>query len=402
VHLFDVILGVPDKFLWGAATAAHQVEGGNWNNDWWAWEHDPASPCVEPSGDACDHWHRWPDDLALLLGLGFKSYRFSLEWSRIEVEEGEFSTAALDHYRRICAWCRESGLEPVVVLHHTTNPRWVAAGGGWSNPATADQFARYAERVTRHLGDLLGHVCTINEPSLLVTNGYQLGIWPPGQKDGKLASRATDTYWLLTARRVDAIRGEGYGVPVGLAVSMTDFHVVDGAERQRDRIRRDMEDRWLEATDGDDFLGVQVYTRTRVGPDGVLSNENGARVTLMGYEFWPEAIEACLRRAWEVTDLPLLVSESGIGTSDDTEWVEYVDRALRSILRCLSSGIEVRGYIYWSLLDNFEWNHGYCPTFGLVAVDRITQERTVKASGRWLGQVARTNTLAPPSRSQVG
>ena len=383
----------PEGFIWGTATAAHQVEGSNWNNDWWAWEHTPGSPCRDPSGDACDHWERWPQDVQLLADLGFTSYRFSVEWSRIEPEEGEWSTAALHHYRRVCEHCREHGIEPIVTLHHFTSPRWLAGAGGWESPATVDRFGRYAERVAAALGGVVDRVCTINEPNWLVTNGYYLGIWPPGTKDKDAAKRATENVVAAHRRAVEAIRATSDDIEAGLAVSMSDFQAIDGGEAQRDRIRRVMEDTWLEATKGDDFLGVQVYTRIRVGPEGVLAAEEGVPLTLMGYEFWPEALEGCLRRAWEVTELPLLVTENGIGTGDDMERVEYVERALMGVHRCLADGIDVRGYVYWSLLDNFEWVHGYEPTFGLVAVDRTSQHRSVKPSGRWLGEVASSNRL---------
>jgi len=147
----------PDGFLWGTATAAHQVEGGNWNNDWWAWEHAPGTPCPDPSGDACDHWHRYDDDIALVADLGFNAYRFSLEWSRIEPEEGEFSLVALDHYKRMCESCLERGVEPVVTFHHFTSPRWVAAAGGWAVADTADRFARFVERAASHLHGSMAH-----------------------------------------------------------------------------------------------------------------------------------------------------------------------------------------------------------------------------------------------------
>ncbi len=386
----------PPDFVWGTATAAHQVEGGNWNNDWWAWEHTPDSGVAEPSGDACDQWERWPEDLDMLAGLGFGAYRFSVEWSRVEPEDGEFSLAALDHYRRICAGCRDRGVEPIVTLHHFTTPRWVAHAGGWSESTTADLFARYAERVAGALGDLVDRVCTINEPNWLVTNGFYLGTWPPGVRDRDAAKRATEIVVSAHRKAVDAVRSQSPRTAVGLAVSMSDIQAEPdspGAESRRDQIRRVMEDTWLDATTGDDFLGVQVYTRILVGPDGMLPYEDGARLTLMGYEFYPEALEACLRRAWEVTKIPLLVTENGIGTSDDSERIEYVERALRGVQRCLADGIDVRGYLYWSLLDNFEWSYGYGPTFGLVAVDRATQQRHVKDSARWLGEVARTRQL---------
>ena len=383
----------PEGFIWGTATAAHQVEGGNWNNDWWAWEHAPDSPCREPSGDACDHWEHWPRDVELLGELGFNAYRFSVEWSRIEPEQGEWSRAALHHYRRVCALCREQGIEPIVTLHHFTSPRWLAAAGGWQAAETVDHFGRFAARVASTLGDLVDRVCTINEPNWLVTNGHYLGIWPPGVKDRDAAKQATTNVIAAHRAAVEAVRSVGDDIAVGLAVSMSDFHVIEGGEQQRDRIRRVMEDTWLEATEGDDFLGVQVYTRIRVGPDGVLGPEVGVPTTLMGYEFWPEALEGCLRRAWDVTGLPLLVTENGIGTNDDMERIEYVERALRGVRQCIDDGIDVRGYIYWSLLDNFEWVYGYEPTFGLVTVDRQSQHRSVKPSGLWLGQVASSNCL---------
>jgi beta-glucosidase len=145
----------PDHFLWGTATAAHQIEGGNVNNDWWEFEHDPTSGCVDVSGDACDSFNRYPEDIALVADLGLGAYRFSLEWSRIEPEEGEFSLVALEHYRRMAATCREHGLLPVVTFHHFTHPRWLARAGAWEAPHAPDRFARYCQRVTAHLADLM-------------------------------------------------------------------------------------------------------------------------------------------------------------------------------------------------------------------------------------------------------
>ena len=176
---------------------------------------------------------------------------------------------------------------------------------------------------------------------------------------------------------------------------MTDYQAVDGGESKRDRIRYRMEDEFLEATGGDDFVGVQTYSRSRVGPDGPMGNEEGVDVLPMGYEFWPEAIGATIRRAWEVTkgEVPIVVTENGIGTDDDEQRVRYVRRALSAVLDCIDDGIDVRGYTYWSLLDNFEWAFGYGPRFGIVDVDRTTFARTPKASARWLGSVARANAL---------
>jgi beta-glucosidase len=384
----------PAGFVWGTATAAHQVEGGNWNNDWWAWEHDPEAPCQEPSGDACDSWHRYPEDVRLCAELGFGAYRFSLEWSRIEPEEGEFSRAALDHYRRMCATCREHRLEPIVTFHHFTTPRWVAARGGWAAPETADRFARFCARATAHLGDVVARACTLNEPNIVATMGYLHAIFPPGKRDPDLRRRVNDVFVDAHRKAVDAIHAGPGSAPVGLTLAMSDNQAVPGGETARDAYRRDMEDVFLEAARGDDFIGVQCYTRTRFGPKGMLGPEDGARTTQMGYEFWPEALEATIRRAWAVAGgVPILVTENGIGTTDDAERVEYVSRALPGVLACLADGIDVRGYVYWSLLDNFEWIFGYRPTFGLVAVDRETQERKPKPSAAWLGAIARANAF---------
>ncbi|MCC6850140.1 MAG: family 1 glycosylhydrolase [Deltaproteobacteria bacterium] len=385
----------PDGFVWGAATAAHQVEGGNWNNDWWAWEHGADTPCREPSGDACDHYHRYPDDLDLLAGLGFGAYRFSLEWSRIEPEDGEFSAAALDHYRRVCDACLARGLAPIVTFHHFTTPRWVAARGGWTEPATADVFARFAARAAARLGDVVARVCTINEPNIVADVGHRWGLFPPGARDPGLRLRANEV--LIGAHRlaVDAIRSAPGRAPIGLTLAMQDWQAVDGGEALRDRERRDMEDVFLEAARGDDFLGVQTYTRTLVGPDGPRRPAPDARLTQMGWEFYPDALEACVRRAHALTGAPIVVTENGVAVDEDRERVEYVARALRGVRACLADGIPVLGYLYWSLLDNFEWAFGYAPRFGIVEVDRATQRRTPRPSAHWLGSVARANRLLP-------
>jgi beta-glucosidase len=384
----------PDGFLWGTATAAHQVEGANWNNDWWAWEHTPGSPCTEPSGDACDHYARYPDDIALLARLGFNAYRFSIEWSRVEPEEGEYSPSQLDHYRRMLACCREHDLVPTLTYHHFTTPRWLAARGGWTDSATVDRFTRFCEHASSHLGDLVGVHCTINEPNIVALHGHLTGVFPPGVRDKSARDRATETFVAAHRKAADVIRaGPGNG-GVGLTLSMTDYQALDGGEAYRDRIRSKMEDVYLEACRGDDFIGVQTYTRERIGANGQLGAEAGAETTQMGYEFYPEALEATIRRATLVTDgVPVIVTENGIGTGDDTRRVEYVTRALAGVQRCLAGGIDVRGYYYWSLLDNFEWAFGYQPEFGLIAVDRATQARTPKPSAAWLGAVASANRM---------
>ncbi len=384
----------PDRFIWGTATAAHQVEGGNYNNDWWAWEHNPESGCVEPSGDACNHWALYEQDIDLLKSFGFNAYRFSVEWSRIEPERGEWSHAAVDHYRNVLEACHARDVMPIVTYHHFTNPRWVAHLGGWEEPDTADRFADFCGRLTDQVGDLIGTACTLNEPNIVAMIGYLWGAFPPGRRDPALRRAVNDIFIDAHHKSAKAIKASKGNFPVGMCVAMSDYQAVDGGEPRRDRIRKNMQDVFLEAARGDDFVGVQCYSRDRVGPDGIIPTEEGVPLTQMNYEVWPEALEATIRRATEVTDgTPVLVTENGIGIEDDAIRIDYVKRALKGVQNCLADGIDVRGYTYWSLMDNFEWALGYGPKFGLIAVDRTTFERTPKPSATWLGAIAQANAF---------
>jgi beta-glucosidase len=384
----------PEGFVWGTATAAHQIEGGNVNNDWWEWEHDPGSGCAESSGDACDSFHRWREDVDLVAEMGLGAYRFSLEWSRIEPAEGEWSRAALDHYRRICAACRGRGILPVVTFHHFTTPRWLAARGGWEAPDAPERFARFVERAAAHLGDLIGWACTINEPNVVGWMGYSMGAFPPGVQRDRERQRAVNAAMIRAHRlAVESLRAAPGEFPIGLTLSMTEFQALEGGERRCAAAEALLEDDFLAATEGDDFLGVQAYTRMRFDEKGMVGAEEGVPVTQMGYEYWPGAAEYTLRRAAEVTGIPVVMTENGIGTEDDAQRIAYYREALVGVKRCIDDGVDVRGYFAWSLLDNFEWALGYMPKFGLCAVDRQTFERRPKPSSQWFGDVARANGL---------
>ncbi len=328
--------------------------------------------------------------------LGFNAYRFSIEWARIEPEEGEFSRAQLEHYRRMLSCCREHGITPVVTFHHFTSPRWVAARGGWESSSTPDGFARYCERTATHLGDLIGVACTINEPNIVAEIGYEQGRFAPGLMSAAARDRANNNFVLAHQRGREAIKSVVHDAPVGLTLAMRDYQPVEGGDDMLDSLRARSEDIFLDCVGGDDFIGVQTYSRERVGPGGLVGPEEGAELTLMGYEFYPQSLAATISRATEVTgNLPVLVTESGIGTGDDSRRIAYVEQALQGVSSCIQNGIDVRGYIYWSALDNFEWALGYEPTFGLIAVDRDTQQRTPKPSARWLGNIARRG--GPPA-----
>ncbi|MGH7780251.1 MAG: glycoside hydrolase family 1 protein [Candidatus Binataceae bacterium] len=409
-------MNFPENFLWGAATAAHQVEGGNSNSDCWLLEHVTPTPFVEVSGDACDQYHRYREDIALLAGLGFNSYRFSIEWARVEPVEGEFSSAAIEHYRRLLAACHEHRIAPMVTLHHFTSPRWIAARGGWEAAPTADRFARYCERVVRDLGDLIASACTINELNsvqMLQAAGLiapdrkiagsrwraaaaqAAGVAPENFSAFPFCTRSICLDVMLRAHRLgaQALRSGRAKFPVGMTIAMEEVEAEPGGEALRDA-ELDAEAPFLAAAGDDDFIGVQNYTRERFGPGGRLRPPQGAELTLMGYEFRPQALAAAIRRAaTALPKVPIIVTESGIAAADDSRRIAFIDGALGGVQECIRGGIDVRGFFYWSMLDNYEWLLGYRPTFGLIAVDRATQRRVVRKSAEHLGRIALANAL---------
>jgi beta-glucosidase len=376
----------PPGFFFGSSTAAHQVEGGNANNDWWDWEHAENSTAVEPSGEAIDHFHRYPDDFALLADLGQNAHRLSLEWSRVEPAPGEFSRAALDHYRRVLECLAENGLTAFVTLHHFTNPRWFAARGGWLADDAVELFARYGERVPRELGELMPWTCTINEPQIVALFGHLTGYHPPGLRDPDAWQRVTRT--LVAAHRavVDLFPR------AGLCLQMPDLQ---GEEELRATAQHEMIDIYLEDLPGD-FAGVQYYTRMVLDPTarGLVADPPAETpVTQMGWEIHPDGLLKTLRSAARA-GLPLVVTENGIATDDDEQRVDYLESHLGAVLAALAEGIDVRGYLYWSSFDNFEWAEGYRPRFGLVGIDRDDGlRRVVRPSAHALGRVARTGRL---------
>lgn len=424
-------LRFPADFLWGAATAAHQVEGGNSNSDWWEWELRAGTPVAEPSGDAIDHYARYLSDIELLAGLGFGMYRFSVEWARIEPEEGSFDRDALDHYRSVIEAVRSNGMEPMVTLHHFTLPRWFAARGGWMSPQAPDLFARYCRQAVGAFGDSVGWYCTINEPGGVAFGGYLGALgWPPG-------TTTIDTWHTaieglrraLSAGRV-ATKEIQPDSRVGATHSMAEWESNNAGRPLMEYLRRHLEDVFLEACDEDDFIGVQTYTRIPLempvlaGPAvkaligwapfrrailprlirsmAVLGERShgaldGSRLTDMGYEYRPQAVAATVRRVAQMfPGKDIIVTEHGIATGDDDERIEFITEGLQSLRDIIGNGIPLRGYLHWSAFDNFEWTLGYRMRFGLIAVDRATQERTPKPSAHYLGEIARTGVLSVP------
>jgi beta-glucosidase len=409
----------PPGFVWGAATAAHQVEGNNTNSDLWVLEHCDPTLFEEPSLDACDHYHRFADDIRLLAGLGFNCYRFSIEWARVEPERGHFSISALDHYRRVLAACHENGVTPMVTFYHFSSPRWFASMGGWEHKTAGDLFVRYCERAGNAFGDLISFASTYNEPNIPMLLRWISNIEIPfttllrmkSQASRALGSNKCGCFFLGDAyklqehmigahhRAVCALKAGPGSYPIGLNIALQDEQPV-GLGSKRDKKCAEVYDGWLAAAQQSDFLGIQTYTRCRVGKKGDLGPEPGIELTQMGYEYWPDALEACLRYAAARVTRPIYITESGVATDDDARRVDYIRESLEGVVRCLDDGLDIRGYIHWSLLDNFEWIYGYRPKFGLIAVDRATQQRTVKPSAHYLGEIARENRI--PDLAAIG
>jgi beta-glucosidase len=392
------MLTFPNGFLWGAATAAHQIEGNNINSNWWPKEHAQDTTMVEPSGDAADSFHRYREDIKLLADLGLDSYRFSIEWARIEPERGFTSRSAVDHYRRMVDTCHEFGIQPIVTLMHFTVPRWFENDGFWRAPDAADLFARYTELALPVVAEGVDYVCTINEPNIaaMLAGGEDAAnLVAHGLPDPDL--QVADAL-LLSHQRSREVLSQVSGLKTGWTIATQAFAAVaeEGAAEKLTEYAYPREDWYLETVRGDDFIGVQAYTRTFIGPEGPRPVAENVETTLTGWEFFPPAAGIGVRAAWELTDhVPVMVTENGIATADDSRRIAYTQGALEGLHACIDDGIDLLGYLHWSALDNYEWASGFAPTFGLIAWDTQTFARTPKPSASWLGEVARRNGLEP-------
>lgn len=381
-------------FLWGVATSSHQIEG-NQVNDWSRWE--AGGHTKDMSGRAADHWRLWAEDLALLPELGLNSYRFSLEWSRIEPEPGQFDEAALLQYRTMIGKMRELGVVPLMTLHHFTLPIWFADRGGFLNPDASRWFCRYVGVVMDALGDLVDIYITINEPMVLVVMGYLIALWPPGQHGfarglklvSRLASVHQAAYDMIKQKRPDAL--------VGLAHHQIAFH--PWRDHLLDRgtarfLQFLMNDRFIRlAGERQDFIGINYYTRQYGHWSRGLrpfQSRPGTLQSDMGWELYPEGLLEVMRRLGRF-EKPILVTENGIATQDDALRTRYLEEHVQVISRAQREGLNVRGYYHWSLLDNFEWAEGFSPRFGLVEVDYGALTRRMRPSAHRYRQIALAN-----------
>lgn len=399
-------------FLIGAATAAHQVEGNNTNSDIWAQEHMVYGGYPEKSGLAANHYVTYCDDIARMAAAGLNAYRFSLEWARIEPKEGVFDARETAHYRDMIQCCYDHGIEPIVTLHHFSSPKWLIGCGGWEDECVVGYFERYTRYVCEQYGDLLHYVCTLNEANMGVLiaiyirqameerakregdaaasegGALQVGVdveAMAAEHDAQVAenrevfgvddaavfvsprtSAGIEIVKRAHMRAVEVIHELVPNAKVGMTLSLRDIQAVPGGEARAEAAWAEEFGQFVPALAHDDFFGVQNYTRTVFGPEGEMAPVQGAELTQMGYEFYPQGLEHVIRRVHEAFPGQLMVTENGIATADDARRVAYIDIATEGVRACLADGIDVAGYMYWSLIDNYEWQSGYSMQFGLM------------------------------------
>lgn len=429
-----------ENFYVGAATAAHQVEGNNINSDYWAMEHMQYTNFNEPSLAAVDHYNHYEEDIRLLAEAGLNTYRFSIEWARIEPEQGKYDENEIEHYRKVLLCCRENGVEPVVTMMHFTSPCWLIKNGGWESEATIEAFAEYCRYVISKLGNLMHYVVTINEANMglqvaaimerykkqmmakmqnVSANGQNVeGVAQVGMnfnammenmKNQKMeqaqvfgtpdpqtfvSGRTAEGDILVMRAHVaarEAMKQVKPELAIGLSLSLHDIQSIEGGEERAKKEWTEEFSHYLPYIKEDDFFGLQNYSRSIIGPDGICPVPEGAETTQMDYEFYPQALEHVIRRvhdefkAVDRGDMPIMVTENGIATEDDTRRVAFIEEATAGVASCLKDKIPVIGYCYWSLMDNFEWQKGFSMRFGLISVDRSTMERSPKESLYFLG-----------------
>jgi beta-glucosidase len=402
----------PADFLWGVATAGHQNEGDNVHSDTWFLENVTPSVFQDRSGKATNGWELWESDLDLVAGMNLNAYRFSVEWARVEPVEGEFSDEALAHYEAVVDGCLARGLAPIVTFNHFTSPHWFAARGAWLDPEAPELFARYCGAVMDRFGDRIRLAVTFNEPDLpemltwadlpsfvadleratLAAASAAAGVerYRAGNvmlPEDFAGMRAGMTAGHQAAKA--AIKARRPELPVGLSLAVVDDVAAPGGEDLRDRKRAEVYEHWLALAREDDFIGVQNYERIIYGPDGQVRPADGVAVNGMGTAVEPDSLRGAVEYVHSVAQVPVLVSEHGIGTEDDSIRAAFIEPSLEGLAQAIADGVPVIGYCHWTLMDNFEWIFGYGPKLGLHSVDRETFARTAKPSAGVYAELVR-------------
>ena len=381
-------LRFPDNFLWGAATSAFQVEGNNINADWWDWEQKHQPPHLR-SGIACDQYNRYEADFDLIKALNHNAHRLSLEWSRIEPREGEFDTSEIEHYKKVLKALKDRGIKVMLTLWHFTIPKWLADKGGWENGKTPIYFERFVKRIAPEIAEFVDIFITLNEPEVYVYEGYIISEWPPQKKSfwGKIK-----VYLNLTSAHKKAYKflHKNYPhKPVGIANNIQSFEPYHKHSliEQLAVIFYDVGANhlfYLLTKGTHDFLGINYYFHIRfkdgkgILPKVAETSEPSRDISDLGWEIYPEGLYDVLA---DLSDhLPIYITECGIASTNDDRRNRFLITYLHEVYRAIASGINVRGFFYWSLIDNYEWYRGFDPRFGLIGVDYTTQQRHIRPS----------------------
>lgn len=425
----------PKDFILGSSTAAYQIEGNNVSSDFWAEEYAEGSPYKDKSGDTVNHYNLYKEDIELMARLGLKAFRFSIEWSRVEPEEGQFSNVAIDHYKKVLECCHQNGITPVVSMHHFSSPKWLMRLGGWKNPEVIKYFSRYCQIVFNKVGHLIPYVLTLNEvnlPVMLREVFTEIGFIPPvgvtreawvapkwRESAAKLCGTTLENYFTFhmisdassiailkeVHRQARAtIRAIQPDTKIGCSMALPDIRSIPGGEelakKKWELYFRQFKDMLID----DDFFGLQNYTQEVYGPTGQVKPLDKKKLTQMGYEYAPQALEQVIQKVAKEISIPIMVSEHGVATDNDQQRITFIEEGLKGIVHCIDSGIDVLGYLHWSTFDNYEWSAGYSMRFGLIDVNRDTFERTVKESGIYLGSIAKEHGFLPetPIKSKEG
>ncbi len=403
----------PKHFYWGAATSAHQVEGGM-RNDWTSWEKENAnrlaerakqkvfpdyilknysSPFAEKnyiSGKACDHYHCYEEDFDIAKSLGHNTHRFSIEWSRIEPEEGKFDEKEIEHYRQVIAALRARGMEPFVTLWHWTLPLWVRDKGGVLAKDFPRWFERYVRRMAEEFKNGVKFWITTNEPEIYALNSYYRGLWPPQKRGLTSFFRVTYALNLAHQRAYRTLKNASVGAQVGVAVNQSYFESAGGIVNNMLKWGADhvWNGRFLWHVKGElDFIGCNYYFHNRINY-GFNKNANKV-VSDMNCEVYPEGLYHVLL-GLNKFHKPVYITENGIADTKDSMRAEFIREHVRWMKKAMEEGVDVRGYFYWSLLDNFEWDKGFWPRFGLVEIDYKTMERKVRESAWEYAKIIKT------------
>lgn len=370
-------LKFPEGFLWGSATSSYQVEGGIENNDWAASAREGKVP---PADRATNHYNLYEQDFDLAKSLGHNAHRFSIEWARVEPEEGKFNEEAIEHYRKVLEALRARGIEPFVTLYHWTLPIWFVEKGSWLNKKVPQVFSKYCEYVVSRLGDLAKFWITINEPEVFISQGYLKGIWPPFKKNIFQYFKVAKNLISSHKASYNVIKKINPELQIGIAKNNIYFENLPV-------LRYFWNFYFLnKIKNHQDFIGLNYYFHRRFG-----GNEN-KEVTDMGWEIYPEGIYHVLKELKKYQK-PIYITENGLADSKDEKRAKFIKDHLRWAHRAIQEGVDLRGYLHWSLLDNFEWAHGFGPRFGLIEVDYQTMERHIRPSAWEYAKICRSNQL---------